>query len=274
MATKDLECLISKLSEIQKVLGGPVNLHLSKEEDEFNRAKLCLMDLVNWLSKKQDERDRLFDKGGRTVGVIKAGLDIKDKLEDAQGELQQMRDAIKRQKKNQKKFPPSQIEIKEKQLDNCIEMVKIVNDREEGIVAKEDDDDKPMTLTELKIGLHGDRNQVTHASLRKISKDEEDAIQKFREKDKELDHLIEQIDEGLGMLTKKAEDMNNHIADQEKEIEDFEIVINKTSKKMESSNAKLKKIMLEYAKPSKICMDILCFMVLLGLIGVIIKLIV
>jgi chromosome segregation ATPase len=273
MSGREVDHLIIKLNDIQKFLGGPLNSRASKEEDEFNRGKLSLMDIVNWLSKKQDERDRLQDKGGRTLGVIKAGVEIKDKLEDAEVEIEQMKGALKRQKKNPKKYPESQIDIKEKQLDNCIEMLKIVQDREEGIVHKEDDE-KPMTLTDLKLDLHGNRNAITHASLRKISKEEDDAIARFKVKDKELDQLIGQIDEGLDMLRVKAEDMDNHIVKQEDAMNDLDIVITKTNRKMESANAKLKKIMLEFAKPSKICMDILCFLVLLGLIGVIIKLIV
>jgi chromosome segregation ATPase len=272
MAGKDVDMMVYKLGEMQKLLGGPISLRASKEEDEFNRAKISLMELVNWLSKKQDERDHRLEKVGRTIGIIQAGVEIKDKQEDAEDQLQQMKDALKRQKKNPKKYPESQIEIKEKQLQNCTEMLKMVQNREEGGPV-EDNDDKPMTLTELKFGLTGNRNEVTHASLRKISKEEDDAIQRFREKDRELESLIGQINEGLDVLRDKAEKMDNQIADQEEEIHDFEKVVNKTNKKMLAANARMKKILYEFARPSRFCMDIICLMILLGLVGVIMRLV-
>jgi lipid II:glycine glycyltransferase (peptidoglycan interpeptide bridge formation enzyme) len=269
----EFQCLVSKLKDIQKSLGGPLDDIIKKETDEFNRIKLCLAETVNFTSKKQDERDATNEKLGRNAAVIRAGVDIRDKLNEAEEQLGQMKEALRRQRKNPKKYPQAQIELKEKQYQNCIDMVHQLNVREEGGASTTDPDDK-LTLTGMKMQLHGGGGGNKRGSFenRDLEKHEEDAIKRFQEKDKELDEAISKIDEGLSILKDKAELIGENIKNQEIALEELNVVVTKTQAKLNSSNTKLKKILFEYRKPGQFCMEICCFLILFGLIGVIVKL--
>jgi len=115
MSTREVDVLLSKVQGIQKLLGGPQKEHgrllkfpfliffLAKQEvDEFTKIKQAIAEIINTISKTQDERDAKLDKTGRDVGVIKLGADIRDLLNDADNHLAQMSKTLDRQKRNPK----------------------------------------------------------------------------------------------------------------------------------------------------------------------------
>ena len=73
-----------------------------KNRDEFNSIKIRVAELINLVSKKQEERDSLFNKEGRGVPVIRLSAEIQDAFMDLQLQLSQMKDTLRRQKKNPK----------------------------------------------------------------------------------------------------------------------------------------------------------------------------
>lgn len=61
-----------------------------------------LAETISFISKKQDERDKIQNKQGRSVNVIKADNEIRDRLQEASQQISQMTAALKRQRKNAK----------------------------------------------------------------------------------------------------------------------------------------------------------------------------
>lgn len=74
----------------------------TKNKDEFNTIKLKLTETINEVSKKQEERDNAFNKNGRSVAVIRLGVEIQDGFTDLNTQLGQMKEALRRQRKNTK----------------------------------------------------------------------------------------------------------------------------------------------------------------------------
>jgi len=271
MANVELEHLLSKVSTIQGQLGGPGdNLLKDKNQDEFNNIKIKLAETINQLSKKQEERDENSNKNGRNIGVIRLGVEIQDLITDVDLQLGQMNDTLRRQRKNPKKFPESTMEIKQQQYDKYKALVEQLKAREEG--GDTLPDDKPLTLNELKFNLTGPQRQKKLDVDRELNDIEVDALKRFQENDKEIDDMVRQVDQGLDGLRIKAEMMGDAIDKQQEGMKGLEVEMEKAHQGLLTSNAKLKKVLYQYRAPNKFCMDVICVLILLGLIGVIIKL--
>lgn len=274
MAQVELEHLLSKISGIQGELGGPGDTLLKdKNPDEFNNIKIKLAESINQLSKKQEERDEVSNKNGRNIGVIRLGVEISDLFTDVDLQLGQMNDALRRQRKNPKKYPESTMEIKQQQYEKYKALVEQLKAREEG--GDTLPDDKPLTLNELKFNLHGGKDRERPKKFdvdRELNDIEADAIKRFKENDKEIDDMVRQVDQGLDGLRIKAEMMGDAIDKQQEGMKGLEVEMEKAHQGLLTSNAKLKKVLYQYRAPNKFCMDVICVLILLGLIGVIIKL--
>jgi len=272
MANVELEHLLSKVSTIQGQLGGPGdNLLKDKNQDEFNNIKIKLAETINQLSKKQEERDENSNKNGRNIGVIRLGVEIQDLITDVDLQLGQMNDTLRRQRKNPKKFPESTMEIKQEQYEKYKSLVEQLKAREEG--GDTLPDDKPLTLNELKFNLTGPQQRQKKLDVdRELNDIEVDALKRFQDNDKEIDDMVRQVDQGLDGLRIKAEMMGDAIDKQQEGMKGLEVEMEKAHQGLLTSNAKLKKVLYQYRAPNKFCMDVICVLILLGLIGVIIKL--
>jgi len=271
MSTREVDVLLSKVQGIQKLLGGPQKEHAKQEVDEFTKIKQAIAEIINTISKTQDERDAKLDKTGRDVGVIKLGADIRDLLNDADNHLAQMSKTLDRQKRNPKKYPANQVEVKEKQFQNYKEVVKQLKVREDGGVLETQQSD--TSFTEFKIKMNSRRNVgVENHAKRDLTQNEQDALDRFKAKDKELDALLEEINQGLDVLKNKGENIGDQIHNQDIKMQDLQLEIDKTYKALENSNQRLKRVLYMYRKPSNFFMQMICILIILGLVGVIIKL--
>lgn len=73
-----------------------------RERDEFASIKQRVAESIHGLSKKQEERDNALKKDGRSVAVIKMGVEIQDFFIELDLQFAQMRDTLRRQRKNKK----------------------------------------------------------------------------------------------------------------------------------------------------------------------------
>jgi ABC-type transporter Mla subunit MlaD len=267
---RDVDVLLSKVQGIQKLLGGPSKENAKQEVDEFTKIKQAIAEIINTISKTQDERDAKLDKTGRDVGVIKLGADIRDLLTDADSHLAQMSKTLDRQKRNTKKYPANQVEVKDKQFQNYKEIVKQLKVREDGGVLETQQSD--TSFTEFKIRMNTRKNVGAEQAKRDLTQNEQDALDRFKAKDKELDALLEEINQGLDVLKNKGERIGDQLESNEIKIHELEIQLDKTYKALENSNQRLKRILYMYRKPSNFFMQMICVLIILGLIGVIIKL--
>lgn len=272
-ATADIDLLLGKLDIMQKLLGGPNEVRLEKmEKDEFNAVKYKLVENINLLTKKQEERDYKFKSEGRSTAVIKLAVDIQDLFMELESQLKQMKDTLRRQRKNPKKFPADQVDIKDQQFGKYTTLVNQLKTREEG------DDvqihDQPSTLAELKMNLLSKKGAMDSASVqRELNEIESDALKKFRQNDAEIDDMLNMATEGLDKLKNKAIMMNEELENQEEAVDELRIQIEKAQEGLTNANARLKKVLFHYRKPSKFCLDVFLILLLLALVGIIIKLV-
>jgi len=271
MSAREVNVLLSKVQDIQKSLGGPLKENAKQEVDEFTKIKMAVATLINTISKHQDERDAKQDKLGRDIAVIRLGSEIRELLTEADNHLAQMAKTLERQKRNAKKYPPQQVEVKGKQFQHYKEIVKNLKIREDGGVLETQEND--TSFTEFKIKMNTRRNVGDmEPAKRDLTHQEQDALDRFKAKDRELDALLEEINQGLDTLKVKGENIGDQIDNQDLKIQDLQIEIDKTYKQLENSNQRLKRILYQYRKPSNFFMQMICILIILGLIGVIVKL--
>jgi ferritin-like metal-binding protein YciE len=68
--------------------------------DEFNNCKLDIIDDINWVRKKQEERaERLIKNPNRDIEIIRMSSQINEKIEDIATKIEQLEKVLNRQRK-------------------------------------------------------------------------------------------------------------------------------------------------------------------------------
>jgi len=175
-----------------------------------------------------------------------------------------------------KKYSQSETEMKEKVYTNCMNMFKDISNLEKAdtTVPTRDVEANPndLTLGDLQKQLLNGSSRSNGGTDRNLTEEESDAIERFKQKDKEMDDMIGQINDGLYSLKDKSDQMGSNIDRQSMAMENLDNEIQKTSDQLESSNNRLKNVLENYRSPSKFCMDVVLILMLLGLVAVIMNL--
>jgi len=106
-----------------------------------------------------------------------------------------------------------------------------------------------------------------------VNEEEIAAMKKFEENDKVMDEILDQIVVGAESWKNKGMLMGNKIDQTSAQIHTVTIETDKTNKTLMTSNMRLKKILEQYRKPNKFCLDIILILFILGLIVVVINMI-
>jgi len=238
-------------------------------------CKEDVLTAIHWVRSKQKERTEMIQKAGKkTVDVLKLTAQIGGKLPDLEKLLDKMNNALRAQRKDPKKYSQAEVEMKEKVYNNCMNMFKDISNMEKqdtSIPQREIDNSNTVTLGELQQKLLSNRTPGGADADRSLTEDESAAIEKFKQKDKEMDVIIEQINSGLYTLKDKADLMGTTLDRQTLAMDSLGNEIDNASKQLESSNAKLKQILEKFRSPSKFCMDVVMILLLLGLVSLIVK---
>ena len=118
----------------------------------------------------------------------------------------------------------------------------------------------------------GGRGPVTGKSNNYMTDQDRQALQMIREKDHEIDSEIMNIGEGVDALHELARVANEELKMQNKMLDTLEKKIDNVHEHVTTINEKLKKTLEDARKSDKICIDIVCIILLIGMIIVLVKL--
>jgi len=274
MASNNLNVLMQKLYSMEKTVGGGKSAQgsSSSSTDEFTPLKQTMSESLSAIRRKMDEKDEKVRKFGNSPDVLKMNNEIKDKIQGLDKQLSQMNEVLRKQKRDRKRYGVSELEIKEKQYNNFLTQVKEVKARERGVGAVVQET-QLRTLSEIKSDLTGKGERGPRAPERELNAEESEALDRWAENDKQQDKMLDIINSGLENLKGKAQNIGVAVDKQTNAINALDTELDVAYQELESSNNQLKKVLVEYRKPSKFCMDICLLFVLIGLIGTIVKLI-
>ena len=91
--------------------------------------------------------------------------------------------------------------------------------------------------------------------------------------EREQDRIIDQISDGVIGLSERARAMNEQVATQKTIIDQLENQVDATHEQLLGVNDKLKATLKELEGDGSFCMDILCVIMLLGMIAILIQLV-
>jgi SYP7 family syntaxin len=265
----NLNVLMQKLYSMEKVVGVVKGDASSVQNaDEFNTIKATVNETLVAIRKKMDEKDQKVARFSSNLETVKMTSEIKEKLQSLDKQLGQMNEVLRKQKKDKNRYGASELEIKEKTYNNFLAQMKDLKARERGVAPT----GELKTLSEMKTDLSGKMAPGQRGVQRDLTAEESEALDRWKEGDKQQDAVLTLINDGLSTLHNKANNIGNQVDAQTKLITKLDEDMEDAYKELESSNTRLKKVLVEYRKPGKFCMDIALVLILLGLIGVIIKL--
>jgi len=267
----NLNVLMQKLYSMEKVLGVVKGDSGSVQNtDEFNTIKAAVNETLVAIRKKMDEKDQKLARFSSNLETVKMTSEIKEKLQSLDKQLGQMNEILRKQKKDKNRYGASELEVKEKAYNNFLAQMKDLKARERGVAPNQDTQLK--TISEMKSDFGGKVAPGQRGAQREMTAEEGEALDRWKEGDKKQDAVIDLINDGLSNLKNKASNIGDQVDHQTKLINKLDDDLEDAYKELENSNTRLKKVLVEYRKPGKFCMDIFLLLVLLGLIGVIIKL--
>ena len=265
--SSELKYFMVKLQAIETGLGGNTNgkkALAGKSKDEFKNGEIKVLDTIRFIQKKQDERDEKT-KDRTDFGTIKLGTEIRSKIAELKNQIFELERTLIRQRSNPKKFKPEDISSKEKRLKNYRTHHKIFDNRERGDLAPIMEEPIPMTLDQLKLQIINDKSTYGDIREEDMSEEEIKALNDFAGEDQKIDKLAGEIDDRLGDLRIKVNNMGEAIDHTAVQIDEANADVSKANKSLMTTNMKLKVIVQKYRSPNKFCLDIICLMLLLGL---------
>lgn len=114
-------------------------------------------------------------------------------------------------------------------------------------------------------GIHGTRNN-------NMTDQQRGQLMLIRERDREFDQQIDEIGQGLDILRELAAQANEEVKLQNVMLDTLEEKVNDVHDRMLNINERMKDTIEKVRKSDKICMDIFCLMILVGMVIVLYKL--
>eukprot|EP01038_Epipyxis_sp_PR26KG_P008675 gene8675-11721_t len=294
----ELYGLINRLSKIQKeVGGGKVNASLIDSHGNIDR----FVDLRNRMDERIENLTETIElvvkleksPGANPRDLISSQSKVRTELALLQDEWRDL-DALFRieTKKKRSKFPPEELAKRQEALVDLQNQIQAMKEAQRAgyvkgykavrLVSMEQSElfrQPPPSLggatdttgtnapavAERKYGVTGSRNDNMNDSHRL-------ALKQIKARDAKIDDEIELIGQGVDELRELAMAANEEVKLQNRMLDTLEAKIDDVHNHVTNINSQLKITLDEARKSDKICVDIFCVLLLVGMIIVVYKL--
>jgi hypothetical protein len=287
----ELLMLLSRLNKVQKEVGGGKKNMLQAGGDRGGVDRF--LDLSERMRERLEniktciEEIRKLEKipGSNPTELITNQSKVRSEL-IVLGEEYKEIDSLYRleKKKKRSRFKPEELaargqivqqiaqsvqEIKEMQRSNFvkgIETKRMVIMEESELFRKQDLETGPPGSTPVQArGVVGSRNnQMTDL--------QRDQLMIIKQRDHQVDEAVEEIGKGLDILRELAMQANQEVKLQNTMLDQLEEKVGDVQEKVLNLNERMKDTLEKAREGDKICMDIVCLVILIGMIIVLVKL--
>lgn len=277
----EIDQMLAVLLEIQEKVGGPKqeehSINPAFKDDRFLALKEEVLDKLKEIRQLLNEKAEAANFSSKLESV-KIDQQIRTLFKETQEfcvELQQLNQVETRKRKS--KFTKEELtrrheivvalqeEIEE--LKNMQKQGGQVNNAPTNKILRMEDHEifkKPAPGAQGGPGVKYEQEQITDAQRLRL--------QQIQARDKEFDQAIELIGEGVDALHEKAQVMGQEVDIQGQMLEDLKEQVDSAAEKLLNVNQKLKGTLDAVDRgEGKCCMDILCLLVLLGMIAVLVQ---
>lgn len=275
-SSEDLTYHLHSLYFIEKKLGGKTGEldKKKKDEDPFFTMKDMIMQDIHKMRENQKEYETKLAKNGgqKTHETIRLKRELEDLIKETQDNINKLADVYRKQVKKTKKHTKVELDQKQKCLDKINEVFG--NLKEEVGAGGPQKEERVQTLTDKRTELFMKGEQTRPSNDQQTTAEEEEVMEKWRKRDQEIDAELSKVNDGLSEWSSKMELINIGIENTGNLIKEVDDEVDKTNRQIVSANAKLKETLRKFRSPSKFMFDIILFVFLLGLVGVIVKLLI
>lgn len=276
----DISYILRRLLEIEERLGGTQKLADSKG-DEFDRIRTTILEKIYSVRGKMNEmaKKKASDRS-RTADIVRLRMEIQDEM----GATDQLLQSLKKILKNQQSNPKiTQVEKGRKaeltaKLDSLyMDMRDEVEGKEVGKrereIQEQKDKEKQDQTEVLGGGTGKSREQDFRYQMSQLHQDEDLKLKEWKAFDEKLDGKLDDINILLDEIKEQAVQQGEKMKDIKGLIGKVDKQLMKTSLSLDTQNSRLKDLVKKYRAPSRFCLDMIIFIFIIGLIGIIVNMI-
>jgi chromosome segregation ATPase len=264
----EVDKLLESLNSMYTKLKGDEKLNRFNDvKDKFDRFKFEISQKMQEIENNLNERDKLMSSENPKdiVKRKKHENNASIALDEIEKKLNDLKVELKAQEKKPNKY---------QNVDNKKEILKLLNQRYNLLKNKldgapeveEEIEDNRTNLEKLDEILNKKQNQ--NYQERELYDEEKEKIEEWKKEQEEQDKDLDEIKDGVKVLKNEVKLAGEGIKQVHNKVEKTTKKTVKIQKKIETQNMKLKKLLNKIRSSDKICVDLILFFILLGLIMV------
>lgn len=284
----ELESILGRLNAVQEAVGGKkekVNediLGADGKVDRFMELKNQMTQRLNTIKGLTAQVATSEKTGGNPKEVVAMGAQLRENLKQLGQEMRDL-DAIynKEASKRKSKFSPDELELRRNMRDALAAEVEAMRDQQKGKYAPGFQGRKLASLedSELITGANNPVHENGKAGPRvstqrnmEMTDVQRQQLQQIKERDQQFNTMLDDVSKGLDTLKDIAVAQNEEVKRQNIMLEGLATNIDRVHEKVSNVNASLKEKLEELGGADKMCMNMICLVLLLGMIGIVYKL--
>ncbi|KAM3144927.1 hypothetical protein pb186bvf_002932 [Paramecium bursaria] len=267
MKQQRIVLLLERLYKLDTQLGGREKLlDSSKKTKEFDYIVQQLKEDMEMITALQQDREKRIKKYGNDDDSIRIGVQIRDNIAAAEKQIIHLQKTLARQIKKNKDKENKEIEERVLQIKLAKVVLKGIKKKEYGT---EDEEIEFKQMKELQTDLFQENRMenINNQGPEQLSKEEQDALQRWNLNDQKMDQQLDIIIAGLDQLNLKARLIDEKVDQTGQQIKNITNEVDKANDSLKNQNQALKKLTEVYRRPNKFCLDIMFILLLLGLVA-------
>lgn len=286
----ELGGLIDKLSNIQNEVGGKkktVVIGSDGKADRFMEIKSQMVERLQTIRELMQTTQGKEHVGANAKDVIGGQNKIRQEMLELNDELLQLENLFKLEaKKKKSKYTGDEMSIRRQILTQFQQEIQAIKDFQRTGYVKQFQPVNMTTMEESEMfkgrlvfnPITGAEENGTRGVFAPAAKQEEItdnnrfALQQIKDRDRAIDDEIVRIGVGIDELRDIAVTQRDEVKLQNKMLESLEQKVDGVLERNINVNARMKTTLDAARKADKICMDIFCVIILVGMIIVLVKL--
>ena len=265
--------LLLKLNSIiSSIKGKEGGIDYRNVKDSFDKLRFKINENLKEVETLLFERDKILSSSNPKDIFNKKKLEtkIENSLSDIEKGLKDLDIELKAQKRKKGKY--GDITQKEEIKKLMDEKFNFLRNKFNGLEIDdqkiEDNRNNMEKLEELLKNREENKEEE-----REMYEEEKEQIEEWNKKIKEQDKDLEDVGKAVKQLKNEVHLANENISKTHQKIKKLTKHTNKTTEKIVSQNKKLKDLLNKLRSTDKFCVDVALFLILIGLVGVLYKII-
>ncbi len=263
----EVDKLLESLNSMYTKLKGDEKLNRFNDvKDKFDRFKFEISQKMQEIENNLNERDKLMSSENPKdiVKRKKHENNASIALDEIEKKLNDLKIELKAQEKKPNKY--KNVENKKEILKLLNQRYKLLKNKLDGVPEVEEEiEDNRTNLEKLDDILNKKNNNYQE---RELYDEEKEKIEEWKKEEEEQNKDLEEIHDGVKTLKKEVKLAGEGIKQVHNKVKKTTKNTEKTMQKIQTQNRKLKELLNKIRTTDKICVDIILFFILLGLICV------